>query len=180
MILRAMTRTRVPFDVDVVVRGGELVPPGAALLVSGHFLLNVLHSRWLYDRNDRGAVVVNGPREPLFDAGTDSPRDLLYGGPQVLVQIRGRLARGQKIFVDIEESRPHDGWISLDTAAGRRYVSPAIPRLAQRLGVPLVFLSTRFEGDRIVLAFAPLPADADAALAEFCRLLAAEVAQIAR
>jgi hypothetical protein len=180
MLLRTMTRTGVLFDPQLDVDGGELLPPGAALIVSGHFHNDVLASRWLEDHGHPYTAVIGTPREPLFVAGTARPLDLLMVGPQVLVKIRGRLAQGRTVFIDLDESNPAGGWTPVDTVAGRRYVSGALFKFAERTRTPLLFAVVRFGGRRrVTLRFArPSANDAGTMLAEYCDFLRAEAAAV--
>jgi len=180
MVLRTMTRTGVPFVPDFGVRGGELVPPGPVLVASGHFLLNIMMSRWFEERGHPFTVVVGGPREPMFIAGTRVAVDLVQAGPDVLLRVRGRLAQGRTVFVNLEQLLPHEGWTTVDTAAGRHYVSSSVLRFAERTRTALIFAAVHFdENRRVTLTFArPSAGDAATMMADYCAFLAAEAAKV--
>jgi hypothetical protein len=181
MMLRTMTRTGVRFAPEVDVRGAELVPPGGALIVSGHFLLNILLSRWLEDRGHPFTAVVGGPREPMFVSGTPQQLDLIQRKSDVLLAIRGRMARGRKVLLDVDQRIPQEDWPVVDTAAGRLHVSPVAFRFAERVRTPVLFAATRFDGRRVMMTFArPSGDDAQTMRDDFCAFLRAEVAAIRR
>lgn len=181
-VLRTMTRTRVLCDPELDVDGGEMVPPGAALIVSGHFLLNIVMSRWLEDRGHPFTGVIGETREPMFVYGTPRPLDLLRSGPQVLVEIRGRLAKGRTVMIDLDQLHPADGLTPIDTVVGRRYVSASMLKFAERTGTPVLFAVSRFDDrGRVMLKFVrPSSNDAETMLSEYCDFLRAEAAAVAR
>ena len=184
-LLRMMTRAGVPFVPELHVRGGELVPAGPALVLSAHFLLDIMMSRWLEEHGHPFTAVFGIERERMFVAGTRRPLDKLRTGPQVLVEIRGRLARGRKVLVNIEQPTltPDPAWLPFDVdGVGRTYVSPAALRFAERARVPVLFAVVRMDDhDRMTLTFArPSAEDAETMLADYCDFLRAEAAQVRR
>jgi hypothetical protein len=182
LVLRTMTRSRVRFDPDIEVRGRELFPAGPALIVSGHFLLDVHMTRWLFDAGRDLTVVLGGEREPMYYSGTLRPLERILVGPSVLLQMRSRLAEGSSVFIDIESGRMNDGWIPVDTAAGTRWTSIKPLRFAKRIGVPVIFASTIIDerGRMVVTYVRPSSDDPEVMLREFGEFLRAEAARVAR
>ncbi|MBK5258717.1 MAG: hypothetical protein JJE51_03930 [Thermoanaerobaculia bacterium] len=142
VMLRIMDRLGVVFDPVLTVRGAELVPPGAAVFLSGHFMLNSLWARWVVDSGHRLAIIATNTETRLL--GTPRKSDIL-SGPAVLVAARSRLLSGCKVHcaVDTGDERPE--WQRIETAEGTRWISDAMPRLAERLRVPVLFVCTRVD-----------------------------------
>jgi hypothetical protein len=167
IVLRAMTRIGVPFDPEVEVDGAELVPDGPAIFVSGHFMLNILMSRWLHDRGETVTIVRWRPPAGLTVIGTTERLDALDTTPAVLVQARRRLAAGGKLIVDADGPDPAAGE-ALRLPQETVYVSDRIFRFAARIDVPVVFFATRFtaRGPRLTLRRPSAP-DASTMTREF-------------
>lgn len=182
MVLRTMTRAGVEFDVDLDVRGRELLPDGGVLVVSGHFLLNVMMTRWIHDAGRHFIAGLGGPREPMFVAGTRLPLDHVYSGPQVFLQLRKKLAARAVVFITVEVPVPTEGWVAVDTVVGRRYVSPATFAYAARTGTPVLFAATHLDGrGRLVVTYErPVAEDAQGMTGEFCAFLARHVGAVGR
>ncbi|MDP9195020.1 MAG: hypothetical protein M3P06_25265 [Acidobacteriota bacterium] len=182
MVLRMMTRARVKFDPDVEILGRELLPDGAFLIVSGHFLLNITMSRWIFDAGRRLTVSLGGPREPMYYSGTNVPLPYRYSGQQILVQLRTDLAEGSICFIAIEVDFTMEGWIAVDTLAGRRYVSSSAFAFAQRTATPVLFAATYLNGEgRLVVTYERPHSDDPAAMTdEFVEFLQRHIAAIER
>lgn len=169
LVIRAMDRVAVTFDVHPHVIGEELIPPGAAIFVSGHFLLNGVFVRWLHDRGERVTVIKNGvdPRQCIV--GTRTRLDALQLGPNVLLEARQRLAAGHKVMVALDNADEDPRGVRVETPAGPRWIVDPIFRFAERLGVPVFFYATGVDGSRIVTTIRrPAANDAAARLHEFC------------
>jgi hypothetical protein len=182
VVLRTMTRARVEYRPEVRFQGRELVPDGPVMILSGHFLLNVLTTRWIADAGRRLTAGLGGPREPMYYAGTTVPLDIAYAGSQMFVQMRRKIAAGDVLFLTIEVPVPHPEWLAVDTAAGRRYVSPATFAFAERTGTPVVFLATYLDADGHPQGVyeRPRSTDAEAMAAEFCEFLRRHVGAVGR
>ena len=182
MVLRTMTRARVEFDPDVHIVGRELVDGPPVLIVSAHFLLDSAMSRWMFDAGRQFTVSLAGPREPMYYCGTTVPLPHHYAGPMLFLQLRRALAAGHIGFVAVEESEPHENWEEVETAAGRRYVSPAVFAFVARTGTPIVFGATYLspEGRLTVTYEKPRAADAEGLMAEFCDFLRRHAAAVVR
>jgi hypothetical protein len=182
IVLRTMTRAGVEFDPELEIRGRELVANGSAMIVSGHFLLNIAMSRWIFESGHRFTVGLGGPREPIFYFGTRAPLHHCFAGPQMFVQLRDAIRNGDSAFLTIEVAEPEEGLVGFDTVAGRRYLSPAAFAFALRTHTPVVFAATYLnrEGRLQVTYEAPSSTDAEGITAEFCEFLQRHVAQVAR
>jgi len=174
-----MVRAGVDFDPVLVVKGAELVPPAAALFVTGHFRLNALWTRWLVDSGHKIAVVSGDP--DLRVMGTSIPADIL-SGPNVLVATRSRLLSGGKVNCSIDSMIATPEWPRIETPAGPRWVSDVMPTLAERLRVPVLFMATRVDPDWNIVVTIEKPSTHDQATAtrEFCSFLLSQIAQIER
>jgi hypothetical protein len=182
MVLRTMTRARVQFDPEVEVRGRELLPEGGVLTVTGHFLLNILMTRWMFDAGRRFTAALGGPREPMYYFGTTEPLPHRFSGPQILVQLRSDLAAGNICSVAIESPIAYENWIPFDTAAGRRYLSPTAFAFVRRTGTPVIFAATYLspEGRVVVTYERPHSEDPAARTDEFREFLQRHIAAIER
>jgi hypothetical protein len=183
IVLRTMTRARVEFVPDVEMRNVELFPDGPFLLAGAHFLLNIAMTRWFHDHGRCYVGTVGGPREPVYYFGTTEPLTFRYAGPQILVQLRRELAAGNTCFIAIDSGiRYGDDWVPIDTAAGRRYVSPALFAFARRTGTPILFVATHLDHNgRIVVTYErPRSEDPDGMTAEYCEFLKEHIGAVER
>ncbi len=182
MTLRTMTRARVPFDPELHVVGKELVAERPVLIVSAHFLLNIAMSRWMLDAGRQFTVSIAGPREPMYYFGSHVPLPHYYAGPMLFLQLRRVLTEGGIAFVVAEESEPHEHWLEVETAAGRRYVSPAVFSFVSRTQTPIVFAATYLSPEGLLTTTYEQPhgANADALTAEFCDFLRRHAAAVVR
>lgn len=181
LALHLMRRLRVRFDPKVEVKGDPL-PAGAAIVAGAHFGLHQLPARWLFDRGDVPAVIAYRPNPAVCYIGSDVPIHYLdAANAAVLVQARCRLAEGKKIIVLIDDEHAAPGLMKVDTVAGPRWVSDAIPRFAERIGVPLFFVHTRIEADgRLASEVRAAPRKAEEAFAAWCEQLVRDAAGIRR
>jgi hypothetical protein len=161
-----MVRLGVTFDPHVEIAGLELLPPGPAIFVSGHFMLNILLSRWMYDRGERVTIIHWRPGS-MRVIGTGVTIDALDTTPQVLLQVRSRLAGGARVVADVDNPASATGE-ALYLPHGTVYVSDRIFRLAERLGVPVRFFATRIvNGQARITIEQPTSGDADTMVREF-------------
>jgi hypothetical protein len=182
LVLRTMARSRVRFDPDIDVIGRELFPEEPALIVSGHFLLNVHMTRWMFDAGRDMTTVLGGEREPMYYSGTLRPLERIVVGPSVLLRMRSRLAEGASVFIDIESGRKSEGWTPVETVAGTRWISIKPLQLAKKIGVPVVFASTKLdERSRLVVKYErPSSDEPEEMLRQFGEFLREEAALVAR
>jgi hypothetical protein len=182
MVLRAMTRARVRFDPEIARIGAEVIPDGPVLLVSGHFQLNIMMSRSVYDVGRTYTIALGGSREPMYYLGTTEPIGKVYSGPQLFVQMRRILTGRSVVLITIEEPVLHEDWVPLDTVVGRRYVSPATFAFALRTGTPIVFAATHLDDKGRVTSSFERPRSTDGAgmTEEFCEFLRKHVAAVKR
>lgn len=179
---RLLARARVPYDPDLDVRGLEQLPDGAALIVSGHFLLNGLMTRCLFDAHRTLTVILGTERtEPTFYAGTLQTVETLIVNPSILVQIRRRLVDGGTVFIDIDSKTASRDAMEVVTAVDRRWISPSVLQLAEKIGVPVIFTAARVDGRRATITFVkPSSQQADAMLREFADFYREHIAAIER
>jgi hypothetical protein len=175
-----MCRLDVEFDPGLSVRGADAIGAGGALLVSGHFFLNSLLVRWLFDRGHKVTSVMFDPGDRPTIVGTRVPLDVIRPDRMVLVRIRRRVAAGGVVVMALDSARPLEGGRTVETPAGPRYVSETLPRFAERAGIPILYCATRVapDGEVVVNVVRPSSSRADVVLDEFCRFLLAETEQI--
>ena len=169
LAIRVLARARVPYDPDLDVRGLEHLPDGPALIVSGHFLLNGLMTRCLFDTHRTLTVILGSERrESTFYAGTLRPVETLIVNPSILVQIRRRLLDGGIVFIDIDSKLASRDSMEVETAVDTRWISPSVLQLVEKIGVPVIFTAARVEGRRATVTFVkPSSQQADTMLREF-------------
>jgi hypothetical protein len=182
IMLRLLARSRVRFDPDIEMRGRELFPDEPTLIVSGHFLLNVHMTRWMFDAGRDMTAVLGGEREPMYYSGTLRDLGRIIVGPLVLQQMRSHLLKGSDVFIDIESGRMNEGWTPVETAAGTRWTSIKPLQFAKRIGVPVIFASTIIDerGRMVVTYVRPSSDDPEVMLREFGEFLRVEAARVAR
>ncbi|HYO79393.1 MAG TPA: hypothetical protein VE010_23205 [Thermoanaerobaculia bacterium] len=180
LALHAMRRLRITFDPSLRMRGAAL-PDGPAIIASGHFLLNFVMLRWIFDQGGAPAMIANQPDPLVCYAGTTTRIDTLQAARGVLLTARQRLAAGRKVMVMIDDHNPAPGYVQVETAAGFRYVSPVIHRFAERLNVPLYFANVYVDSHgELAAELRALPREADAAFEASCRYLTEDAARIER
>jgi hypothetical protein len=161
ILLRTMTRAGVEFNVDIDIHGRELIPESGVFMVTGHFLLNIMMTRWIYDAGRHFIPGLGGPREPMFSAGTRVPLDHVFSSPRIFARVRQKIAAGSIVFLTIEVPVPQEGWIAVETVAGTRYVSPATFTYAARTGTPVVYAATYLDERGRLCVFYELPRSED-------------------
>ncbi|HKO00087.1 MAG TPA: hypothetical protein VJ032_00240 [Thermoanaerobaculia bacterium] len=182
LAIRFLARARVPYDPDLDVRGLEHFPDGAALIVSGHFLLNGLMTRCIFDAHRTLTIILGSERrEPTFYAGTLQPIETLIVNPSILVQVRRRLADGGTVLIDIDSKTAREDSMRVETAVDTRWISPSVLQLAEKIGVPVIFTAARVERRRATVTFVkPSSQKADVMLREFCDFYREHIAAIER
>jgi hypothetical protein len=181
MVLRAMTRTRVPYDTDLVIRGHEVFPASGPVLIAGaHFLLSVHQTRWMYEAGRTFTAVIGMPREPIYYSGTLVPIDRLLLNGQILVQVREAFRRGSIVFIALDDEQPHGNRTRVETAGGARWVSDVPFRFAARTRTPVVFESARVENGQLIITYARPEGDADQMFREYCDFLRDQAGRVAR
>ena len=182
MVLRTMARTRVEFDPDVDIHGGELIAGRPVLITSGHFLLNVTMSRPLFDEGRELTVTFGRPREPVYYFGTTVPLPSLLISPYILLHMRRAMAKGSVGFLIAESATPEKDWLAIETAVGTRYVSPVLFAYVTRTATPLVFGATYLSpSGRLTITYEkPQATDANGMFAEYCDFLRRHVARVVR
>ncbi len=144
VVMRTLTYANVRFPNPIEVRGLEQLQ-GPAVIISVHLFLNALFLRAVVEAGHRLAIVRAVPADPPYLAGSAIPldNDLLIS-PTILVRLRGSLANGEVVFINVDDEKP-TRWqmhgLSLSSAAAS---------FARRLGVPLFFAATRMANGHVV------------------------------
>jgi hypothetical protein len=176
-----MTLRGIEFEPDFTVLGDEAIGPCGMILISGHFHLNHLFLRLLYDRGKRvNLVMASPPKEPNI-WGTRTPLAIIRPDRMSLVRIRHRVTAGEIVggLVDTVEQR--EGRHTITTPHETVFISEKIFRLAERAGLPILFGTTRItaSGEIIIKLLRPSSTRADAMVEEFCQFLRSEIVQVA-
>ncbi|HUR82226.1 MAG TPA: hypothetical protein VM733_15785 [Thermoanaerobaculia bacterium] len=166
VLCRAMTAAGTHFDPEVRYDGPEDL--AGALLISGHFPLNALVTRYLFDRGLPPAVVKRFPLADPYYWGSFVRDEVLDPSPAVLVRVRHALAAGRPVFIDIDTEENIERGVTVTTAYGTKNVSTAVFDFARRCNIPLYFACGRCEGRGLPLVYVRrIEPDADAFLAQF-------------
>lgn len=150
-ILRAMERSNTRYDPNTICDSSEHIDSArehGAVLVSGHFPLNALATRFCADQ---GLVptIFRAFREAdpcIWGTGVDA--DVLPPSPHVLVQLRKRLRPGRVALMSIDRSEPFGRTVPLTTDLGDVHLSTTIFDFARDAGIPLFFCCIRLDGSK--------------------------------
>lgn len=143
VLCRSMTSAGTFFDPEVRYDGPEEL--SGALLVSGHFPLNALVTRCLFDRGMTPAVVKRFPLADPYYWGSFVRDEVFEPSPTVLLKVRNALAKGWPVFIDIDTADTGTRGITATTAYGTWNVSTAIFDFARRCDLPIYFACGRSE-----------------------------------
>lgn len=142
-ILSSMTYQGLEFDPVITVRGAKELKNGRAIIVTGHYYLNMIFSRWLYDNDHLFSSIMLIGHDEWKIAGTKIPFEVIHPFGKSLLKIRRRLADGHFVIVPIDSSHPYPGWHKVNTADRDLFVSNDIINFASRINVPILFLKTQ-------------------------------------
>ena len=166
VLCRAMTAAGTRFDPEVRYDGPESL--AGALLISGHFPLNALVTRHLFDRGTPPAVVKRFPLADPYYWGSFVRDRVIEPSPAVLVKVRRALAQGHPVFIDIDSFEKVRRGVTADMAYGTVNVSTAVFDFARRCNVPLYFACGRNERSGLPLVFVRgIEPDVEAFLAHY-------------
>lgn len=166
LLCRAMIVAGTRFDPRVRYDGPDDLR--GALLVSGHFPLNALVTRHLFDRGTPPAVVKRFTRIDPFYWGTTVRDEVLELSPSVLVRVRSALAQGRPVFIDVDTREDVPRAVTATTAYGTLNVSTAIFDFARRCNVPIYFACGRSERRGLPLVYVRrIEPDVQAFIAEY-------------
>lgn len=166
LLCRAMTAAGTRFDPEVRYDGPESL--AGALLVSGHFPLNALVTRLLFDRGTPPTIVKRFPLADPYYWGSFVRDHVLEPSPAVLVKVRHALAQGRPVFIDIDSYEEVARGVTAHTAYGTMHVSTAVFDFARRANVPLYFACGRNERRGLPVVFVRrIEPDVEAFLAHY-------------
>jgi hypothetical protein len=143
VLCRAMTAAGTRFDPEVRYDGPESL--AGALLISGHFPLNALVTRSLFDRGMPPVIVKRFPLADPYYWGSFVRDDVIEPSSTSLVKVRSALAEGRPVFIDIDSSDEVRRGVTADMAYGTVNVSTAVFDFARRSNAPLYFACGRNE-----------------------------------
>ncbi|MFP5245624.1 MAG: hypothetical protein ACLGH0_02935, partial [Thermoanaerobaculia bacterium] len=127
IVLRAAVRLGIEYDprpeIDVPQDFVETIRARGGILVTGHFALNPLMSRYLYDLGIAPAPVRTYPELDPSYWGTDAPIEILKPSPTLLVKIRTRLAEKRPVIVTVDAKEESGRMQLVQTVFGTYYVS---------------------------------------------------------
>jgi hypothetical protein len=148
VLARAMMWTRTRFDptpkLDLPDDLIEVTRRQGAIFASGHFPLNWIITRYLYDQGLWPAIVKVFPHADPYIWGTTVTDDLVLNTPAILVRFRSILREQRPIVLDIDGGGLGET-VPVDTVLGRGYVATGIFRFAAKMNVPIYFACARLE-----------------------------------
>lgn len=151
-LLRTMARRQIAFDPAVNAEvPAELVPTireRGAIIVSAHFPLNALATRFLHDRGVPTVAARASVAGDRYIWGTDHPLEYVVPKRTVLVQIRDLLVQRRAVLMSIDRGAPVGRTVPLELPAGTLHISTAAFDFAKRLDVPMFFACVRSNEDR--------------------------------
>jgi hypothetical protein len=152
ILLRSMIVSGVRFDphpeLDVPAGFLDELRRSGGMIVTGHFILNTLMTRYLHDHGFAPVPVKTYPELDPCVWGTDVPVEVIKPSPNVLVQVRSRLAAKRPVILALDSDHPGPTSTPVETPAGTYYVSPAALELARRMGMPVWFACVRAQRNR--------------------------------
>jgi hypothetical protein len=147
IVLRAMVVSDIRFDpqlaLDVPESFVEDLRASAGLIVTGHFVLNTLMTRYLHDQRIEVTPVKTFPENDPRIWGTDAPSDAVRPSRTLLVTVRDKLAAGRPVILAIDSRYPLPGGVAVETFAGTYFVSSAALTLVRRIEAPVWFACVR-------------------------------------
>lgn len=177
-LIQRMVHQRLGFDPVIDVQGLDALHDSAAILISGHFSLNLLGLRWLYDHGHPVTLVTEHSWLYSHTIGISAVSETICPDAFSLINIRSRLLSRKKIGIDIDCFSRNGGPRTIETPMGTVFIRDTIMKFAERMGVPVLFVVTHFTRDGNVSANIVRPSStrAEIVLDDFCRFLAAECA----
>lgn len=175
-----LVRRGLKFDPALKVNGPEPPVTGGAIILSCHFLLNVLYLRWLHDKGYLLSTVGNYGEQPTF-AGTSTPLDVIKPSKTLFLQAMRRLREGRIVGAAVDFHKYFPGARPLEIDGQYLYLSDGLIKLAARANVPVMFLATRIGQDgRIETDIVKASGTCcEEVFNEFCQFLRSEIAKIA-
>lgn len=151
-LLNSMTYHNVEFDPVITVRGTDLIPPDGAIFIGGHFYLNFIFMRWLYDIGRQPTVFLLTGTDEWRIMGTKVPFEILKSEGISLIYVKHRISAGKLIAAVIDNPFPYPNWKKLNIPDVDIYVTDALIKLAERIKAPIFFFDTYFDKDDNVIA----------------------------
>lgn len=156
--LRLMDRGQIRFDPIFTITDSDLVPRGAAMILTGHFLLTAAWTRATIESGQPIAVFTVDEQMRLI--GSAQRADVI-GGPAKLLAARSRLRAGWKVSIALDSTIENPDWIRIETPHVLRWVSDAPARLAERMGVPVLFVAARLDESWKIVVSVRRPSSTD-------------------
>jgi hypothetical protein len=172
----------ITFDAQIRVIGANNLGSAGALIMSGHFYLNLLFLRWLRDQGRRVTLVAADPVKTYTLPGTGELLDVIPADRAVFTRIRQRVDNGRLVLLmpDIPLSGKSVAACTVRSPSGTQEIKTSAFVFAEKAGIPLLFCSTRVSPDYQVFTkiVRPPSQNASAARESFVRFLEAEAAEI--
>jgi hypothetical protein len=151
-LLNTLSDHDVEFDADILVTGDELPADEGAILISGHFYLNFVFFRRLYDIGRQTTIFLVTPPKEWRVMGTKVPLEVLRPRAASLLQVKRRISEGRLVALAIDNFEQLPNYKKLNVPGRDVFVSDSIIKFAEKLNIPLFFFDTFFDKDnRIVV-----------------------------
>lgn len=152
-LLNSMTLHDVEFDIVLTVKGKELLIPEGAIFVSGHFYLNFIFMRWLYDIGRQPSIFLRTGTDEWRILGTKIPYEILEHKPVSLNKVKRLVSNDKIVLTAIDSTIPYLHWTKLNVTDSRDiFVNDSLIKLAERTHTPIFFFDTFFDENNNVTA----------------------------
>lgn len=156
-LLRSLARRPMRFDPDYRVDAPpdfvSTIREQGVIIVTAHFPLNSLSTRYLHDHGANPVVVRAVPSGAQFIWGTGVALNQILPLPNVLLTIRRFLAERRSVMMAIDRALPIGRTVPIDTPSGRLHISTSIFEFSKRCNVPILFTCVRTDAAGEVFVF---------------------------
>lgn len=155
-LLRAMSRKGMLFEpelrVDAPGDALETLRRGAILLTA-HFPLNALATRFITDAGIPNLVIRGNPTGDEYIWGTTQRSSFVLPNATILLKVRRLVAQKWVVAMAIDRSAPYGRTVAIESQFGIYHLSTVVFRFAERLGIPLFFFCARMndQGEAVVI-----------------------------
>lgn len=145
-VLHSLTIHNVEFDPVVYTEGAQLIPERGAIFLTGHFYLNFIFLRYLFDKGRvPNAFLLTGIDNWQL-MGTRERVKILMPQKTSLLQVKTLIGSGELVLAAIDHKSLHGFWNKKLSVSEREiYVSDSLIKFAEMGNVPIFFFDTDFD-----------------------------------
>jgi hypothetical protein len=145
LLMRALADGNTTYDVDLELDVRDPIEP-RALFVSGHYPLNPLFIRWLYDGGLHPVGIKAFPEIDPCISGTRTPLDVLGQTHALLLKVKRRFDAGRSVVQYAD-----GGKLPVEVDGYTYTVDAQILEFARRENIPTYFFCVRTQRGRLPL-----------------------------